>query len=97
MGGRQVHVDAVSPWVDLKALRMGRKPNIGNLLPGGGVECRQPAAAIAHHQPPRFVGADIVSVVAKFYRSRRGQIIPLEQAHAAIVALETATTPVSGE
>ena len=76
---------------------MGGQADIPYLLPGSGVERSEPSAAVADHQPPRFVGADIVSVVAKLDRARRSQIIRLEQAHASIPGVSNRDKSGSGE
>ena len=52
--------------------------------PGSGVDRGEPSATVADHQPPGLVGADIVGIVSKIDRSRRSQIIRLEEAHASI-------------
>ena len=71
MGGREVHVNAVSPWVDLEPFRVDGQGDVPNFLPGKSVERGEPSASVADHQPPRSVGADIVSVVTTLDRGRR--------------------------
>jgi hypothetical protein len=65
IGRGKIHINAVATRVNLEPFGVGGQGDIPSLLPSCGIERGQPPAAVADHQPPRPVRADIVGIVAK--------------------------------